>query len=89
MKAVGEGHGGASPAQIAIAWCIAKGTCPIPGARTLSQAKSNLAAASIKLSAQEVAMLDAASAAVTPVLKPDGSPFAKKDVFTGMQMFDS
>lgn len=89
MGAVGEGHGGANPAQIAIAWCIAKGTCPIPGARTLSQAKSNLAAASIKLSAGEVAELDAAAFAVTPVLTPGGAPFAKKDTFTGQVMFDS
>mmetsp|Transcript_5889 Transcript_5889/g.15420 ORF Transcript_5889/g.15420 Transcript_5889/m.15420 type:complete len:394 (+) Transcript_5889:44-1225(+) len=89
MKSVGEGYGGASPAQIAIAWCIAKGTCPIPGARTLTQAKSNLAAASIKLTAQQVAVLDSAAAAVTLVLKPDSSPFAKKDVFTKMTMFDS
>jgi pyridoxine 4-dehydrogenase len=84
-----KAHGGANPAQIALAWCIAKGTCPIPGARTLSQVKSNLAAASIKLSADEVAKLDAAAAAVTPVLKPDSAPFAKSDVFTGLKMFDS
>lgn len=84
-----DAHGGASPAQIALAWCIGKGTTPIPGARTLSQAKSNLAAAAIKLSAAEIARLDAASAAVLPVLKPETSPFAKKDIGTGLQMFDS
>lgn len=89
MAAVGKAHGDANPAQIAIAWCIAKGACPIPGARTLSQAKSNLAAASIRLSAAEVGELDAAAAAVKPVLTPGGSPFAKKDVFTGQVMFDS
>ena len=89
MGAVGAGHGGASPAQVAIAWCIAKGTCPIPGARTLAQAKSNLAAASIRLTAAEVSELDTAAAAVTPVLAPGSSPFAKKDVVTGQIMFDS
>jgi pyridoxine 4-dehydrogenase len=84
-----DAHGGASPAQIALAWCIAKGTTPIPGARTLAQAKSNLAAASIKLSAAEVSQLDTAAAAVQAVLKPETSPFAKKDIGTGLKMFDS
>ena len=82
-------HGGATPAQMALAWCTAKGASVIPGARTVSQAASNIAAAKIKLSADEVARLDAAAAAVTPVLQPQNNPFPKKDVFTGLTMYDS
>jgi hypothetical protein len=38
MRTVGEAHDGATPAQVALGWCTAKGACVIPGARTLSQA---------------------------------------------------
>ena len=89
MRAVGAAHGGANEAQVALAWCSAKGTTPIPGARTLSQAKSNLGARKVKLTATEVAALDAAAAAITPVLSPDANPFPKKDVRTGLKMYDS
>lgn len=81
--------GGATPAQVAIAWCSAKGACAIPGARTLNQAKSNIAAAEIRLSATDVARLDAAAAKVDKVLQPETNPFPKKDVFTGLTMYDS
>eukprot|EP00306_Pavlova_sp_CCMP459_P011664 CAMPEP_0185188828 /NCGR_PEP_ID=MMETSP1140-20130426/5646_1 /TAXON_ID=298111 /ORGANISM="Pavlova sp., Strain CCMP459" /LENGTH=399 /DNA_ID=CAMNT_0027755343 /DNA_START=11 /DNA_END=1210 /DNA_ORIENTATION=- len=84
-----QGHSGASPAQVALAWTIAKGTTPIPGARTLSQAKSNLAARKLVLSTKEVQQLDAASAAVTPILSPDANPFPKVDKDTGLRMYDS
>lgn len=89
MRGVGEAHGGATPAEVAIAWVTAKGASVIPGARTISQAKSDLAAANLALSSAEVAALDAASAQITPVIAPEASPFPKKDVFTGMAMFDS
>jgi len=90
MRQVGaEGHAGASPAQVALAWCIAKGACVIPGARTLKQAESNVAASQMTLTAAEVAMLDKAAAAVKPVLSPDSSPFPKKDIFTKLTMYDS
>ena len=90
MRALGEAnHGGATPAQMALAWCTSKGASIIPGARTVAQAQSNIAAASLRLSADEVAKLDAAAAAVQPVLKPETNPFPKKDVFTGMTMYDS
>ena len=83
------GRGSASPAQVALAWCAAKGTTVIPGARTLKQAESNLAARSLKLTAADVAALDAASAKLGPVLSPDSGPFPKKDKDTGLVMFDS
>ena len=59
LRQVGEAHGGATPAQIALAWTIAKGTVPIAGAKTAAQARENAAAAAIALSADEVAALDA------------------------------
>lgn len=58
-------------------------------ARTLSQAKSNIAAAQIRLGAQDVARLDQAAALIKPAIAPEASPLPKKDVFTGMTMFDS
>lgn len=51
----------ASPSQIAIAWCMAKGTIPIPGIKTVEQARDNLGAMRIRLSEGEVAELEAAA----------------------------
>jgi pyridoxine 4-dehydrogenase len=48
--------------QVAINWCICKGTVPIPGAKDLAQAKENLGALGWRLSSGEVAELDAAAA---------------------------
>ena len=90
MREIGTtGHSGASPAQIALAWCTAKAATVIPGARTVSQAESNIAAANLNLSAEEVRRLDDAAAKVKPVLSPETSPFPKKDVRTGLVMYDS
>ena len=50
-------------AQVAINWCICKGTIPIPGAKTLQQAKQNTGALGWQLNSAEVSELDAASAA--------------------------
>jgi len=46
-------------AQVAINWCICKGTVPIPGARTRAQAVDNAGALGWRLTEQEVARLDA------------------------------
>ena len=54
------GRHGKSNAQIAIAWLLAKGvTAPIIGASKMSHLEDAIAAAEIKLSADEVAYLDA------------------------------
>lgn len=50
---------GKTRAAVAINWCICKGTVPIPGARTPEQARENCAGAGWRLSAEEVAGLDA------------------------------
>jgi aryl-alcohol dehydrogenase-like predicted oxidoreductase len=60
---VAEQHG-VSPAQIALAWVLAQPgvTAPIIGARNMQQFEDNLAALDVKLTADELAELDAVSA---------------------------
>ncbi|MDZ7969382.1 MAG: aldo/keto reductase [Nostoc sp. DedSLP03] len=48
--------------QVAINWCICKGTIPIPGAKNVEQAKENLGALGWQLNAGEIAELDKAAA---------------------------
>ena len=48
-------------AQVALNWCIAKGTLPIPGAKSLAQAEQNLGALGWSLDSSEVEALDQAS----------------------------
>jgi pyridoxine 4-dehydrogenase len=48
--------------QVAINWCICKGTIPIPGAKSLAQAKQNVGALGWQLDCGEVAALDQAAA---------------------------
>ena len=47
--------------QVAISWCMAQGTVPIPGAKTLQQAEDNLGALGWRLSDGEVRALSAAA----------------------------
>ncbi|MBD2777592.1 aldo/keto reductase [Iningainema tapete] len=48
--------------QVAINWCICKGTIPIPGAKSVEQARENIGALGWQLDAGEVAELDKAAA---------------------------
>lgn len=48
-------------AQVALNWCICKGTMPIPGAKSVEQARSNLGALGWQLGDGEVAELDGAA----------------------------
>ena len=50
MRRIGENYGGRTPAQVAINWCIAKGTIPIPGAKNAAQAEENIGALGWQLS---------------------------------------
>ena len=56
----------ATPAQIALAWLLAKQRwiAPIPGTTKLSRFEENIAAADIKLTPEEVAHIDRASASI-------------------------
>ncbi|MBD6614673.1 aldo/keto reductase [Komarekiella sp. 'clone 1'] len=51
-----------SMSQVAINWCICKGTIPIPGAKTLEQSRDNIGALGWYLNASEIAELDQAAA---------------------------
>ncbi|BBD65732.1 aldo/keto reductase [Nostoc commune NIES-4072] len=48
--------------QVAINWCICKGTIPIPGAKSVEQARENIGALGWQLNASEIAELDRAAA---------------------------
>lgn len=88
MKEVAANHGNSvNIPQVAINWCRAKGTIPIPGARNLRQVQSNYAALSWDLSAKEIAMLD--DAATYSYVDPSVAPWPKQDKDTGLIMFDS
>ncbi|MDE1992728.1 MAG: aldo/keto reductase, partial [Rhizobiaceae bacterium] len=53
---------GISAGQIAIAWVLSKGPLPILGPRTKEQLVDNLASLDVKLTEEQIARLDAASA---------------------------
>jgi len=61
MTAIGQEHGGKSRTQVALNWCICKGTMPIPGAKNATQAEENAGALGWRLTDEEVAKLDRAS----------------------------
>ena len=45
-------------AQVALNWCIGKGTIPIPGAKSVEQARQNLGAIVWQLNNSEITELD-------------------------------
>jgi len=62
---IGNDADGKSAGQVAINWCIQKGTLPIPGVKNAAQAVQNLGAIGWQLDAEEMALLDEVSLAVT------------------------
>jgi len=62
-KAVGQHaeHLGCSPAQLALAWLVAKGTIPILGARKMEQFEDNLKCLDVHIPAETMTALDDAS----------------------------
>lgn len=70
----------ATPAQISLAWMINKKPyiVPIPGSRHLNRIKDNLAAAQIKMSADEVKQIDQALDAVPMSAVFGGTKIEKK-----------
>jgi aryl-alcohol dehydrogenase-like predicted oxidoreductase len=59
LRAVGDAHGGKTPSQVALAWLIAKGSVPIPGAKNRDQADQNAGALGWSLTDEQVTALDA------------------------------
>ncbi|PRW59845.1 2,5-didehydrogluconate reductase [Chlorella sorokiniana] len=58
LAALGQAHGGKTPAQVALNWLICKGAVPIPGAKSATQAQSNVGALGWRLTEGDVAELD-------------------------------
>jgi len=58
MGRIGSAHGDKTPAQVAVNWCMAKETLPIPGAKNGRQATENAGALGWSLSAEDLARLD-------------------------------
>jgi aryl-alcohol dehydrogenase-like predicted oxidoreductase len=61
LREIGLNHNGKTPAQVALNWCMCKGTIPIPGAKNLQQAKENSGALGWRLNEREIAHLDKVS----------------------------
>jgi aryl-alcohol dehydrogenase-like predicted oxidoreductase len=64
MRRIGEAHGGKTMAQVALNWCMAQGTLPIPGAKNAQQATENAGALGWNLIADEIATLEELSARI-------------------------
>jgi aryl-alcohol dehydrogenase-like predicted oxidoreductase len=60
VKAVAGRHGGATPAQVALAWVLTQepDAVPIPGTKRRTYLDDNLAAATLRLTAEDMAELD-------------------------------
>ena len=63
VERVAEAHSGATPAQVSLAWLLARPAVAsvVTGARTPQQLASNLEAAALTLTAEELATLDTVS----------------------------
>jgi aryl-alcohol dehydrogenase-like predicted oxidoreductase len=65
MREIGKGYAEdgivKTPAQIALNWCICKGTMPIPGAKNARQVQANVGATGWRLAPEDVALLDSLS----------------------------
>ena len=61
LRRIGEAHGDRTPSQVALAWLIAQGAVPIPGAKNRAQAEQNAGALGWRLTDDELALLEAAA----------------------------
>jgi len=61
LRRIGEAHGGRTPSQVALAWLVARGAVPIPGAKNRSQAEQNAGSLGWRMTDEELARLDAAA----------------------------
>ena len=74
LREVADAHS-ATPAQIALAWTIRRhAVAAIPGASSVEQLESNVAAAEIELADDEYQALHTASPRLCPTAVPDASP---------------
>jgi aryl-alcohol dehydrogenase-like predicted oxidoreductase len=61
LRRIGANHGDRTPSQVALAWIIAKGAVPIPGAKSRRQAEDNAGCLGWCMDDEELAALDAAA----------------------------
>jgi aryl-alcohol dehydrogenase-like predicted oxidoreductase len=61
LRRIGHDHDERTPSQVALAWLIAKGAVPIPGAKNRAQAEENAGALGWSLTADELDLLDTIS----------------------------
>jgi len=61
LRRIGEAHGDRTPSQVALAWLIAQGAVPIPGAKNREQAQQNAGALGWRLTSEELGQLDSAA----------------------------
>jgi aryl-alcohol dehydrogenase-like predicted oxidoreductase len=61
LRGIGEAHDGRTPSQVALAWLIAQGAVPIPGAKNRLQAEQNAGALGWQMTDEELTRLDEAS----------------------------
>ena len=61
LRRIGAEHDGRTPSQVALAWLIAKGAVPIPGAKNREQAEENAGALGWSLTDEDMAALDRAA----------------------------
>lgn len=57
LRRIGADHGDRTPSQVALAWLIAQGAVPIPGAKNREQAEQNAGALGWRLTDEELALL--------------------------------
>jgi pyridoxine 4-dehydrogenase len=57
LREIGKAHD-KTPSQVALNWCICKGTIPIVGVKNKKQVQENLEAIGWRLTSQEIAELD-------------------------------
>ncbi|KAJ0962149.1 hypothetical protein J5N97_029977 [Dioscorea zingiberensis] len=62
LREIAESRG-KTMSQVAINWCICKGTIPIPGVKTVEQAEENLGSLGWRLSSDEILELESAAKA--------------------------
>jgi pyridoxine 4-dehydrogenase len=74
MAEIGANHGGVTPAQVAVNYCMTKGTVPIPGAKDTRQAEAVVGCLGWRLEEGEVAELESAAKIIVP---SPGAPFEK------------
>eukprot|EP01024_Parvocaulis_polyphysoides_P059181 TRINITY_DN638_c0_g2_i1.p2 TRINITY_DN638_c0_g2~~TRINITY_DN638_c0_g2_i1.p2 ORF type:complete len:358 (-),score=31.41 TRINITY_DN638_c0_g2_i1:181-1254(-) len=72
LSEIGKQHGGKTPAQVAINWCICKGTLPIPGAKNSKQVEEIAGAFGWRLTDTEQSDLERVSDKMPQML---GAPF--------------